>query len=72
MMPKEQVIETFGDVPKWTAGFGGRGGAIRQYLIAPLYAGLLDGIQPIVSFRETLMPEVMECRLLNRVSLTDA
>ncbi len=72
MMLKEHVIETFGEVPKWTAGFGGSGGAIQQYLIAQLYPGLLDGIQPIVSFPETLMPEVMECRLLNRVYLTDA
>ncbi|WP_431509294.1 DUF6351 family protein [Variovorax sp. DAIF25] len=67
MMIKEHVIEEFGEVPKWTAGIGGSGGAIQQYLIAQLYPGLLDGIQPIVSFPETLMPEVMECRLLNNV-----
>lgn len=71
MMLKEHVIETFGEVPKWTAGFGGSGGAIQQYLIAQLYPGLLDGIQPIVSFPESLMPEVMECRLLNRVYKAD-
>jgi hypothetical protein len=58
-------------VPKWTAGFGGSGGAIQQYLIAQLYPGLLDGIQPIASFPETLMPEVMECRLLNNVYKLD-
>ena len=67
MMIKEHVTEEFGEVPKWTAGIGGSGGAIQQYLIAQLYPGLLDGIQPIVSFPETLMPEVMECRLLNNV-----
>ena len=67
MMIKEHVIEAFGEVPKWTAGSGGSGGAIQQYLIAQLYPGLLDGIQPIVSFPESLMPEVMECRLLNNV-----
>lgn len=72
MMLKEHVIEEFGEVPKWTAGFGGSGGAIQQYLIAQLYPGLLDGIQPIVSFPETLMPEVMECRLLNNVYKLDA
>ena len=71
MMMKEHVIEEFGEVPKWTAGFGGSGGAIQQYLIAQLYPGLLDGIQPIVSFPETLMPEVMECRLLNNVYAPD-
>ncbi|MDQ0012033.1 hypothetical protein J2W23_000397 [Variovorax boronicumulans] len=72
MMMKEHVIEEFGEVPKWTVGFGGSGGAIQQYLIAQLYPGLLDGIQPIVSFPETLMPEVMECRLLNNVYKLDA
>lgn len=71
MMLKEHVIEEFGTVPKWTVGFGGSGGAIQQYLIAQLYPGLLDGIQPIVSFPETLMPEVMECRLLNNVYKLD-
>ena len=71
MMMKEHVIEEFGEVPKWTVGFGGSGGAIQQYLIAQLYPGLLDGIQPIVSFPETLMPEVMECRLLNNVYKLD-
>ena len=71
MMLKEHLIEEFGEVPKWTAGFGGSGGAIQQYLIAQLYPGLLDGIQPIVSFPETLMPEVMECRLLNNVYKLD-
>jgi len=71
MMIKEHVTEEFGEVPKWTAGIGGSGGAIQQYLIAQLYPGLLDGIQPIVSFPETLMPEVMECRLLNNVYAPD-
>lgn len=71
MMLKEHVIEEFGEVPKWTAGSGGSGGAIQQYLVAQLYPGLLDGIQPIVSFPETLMPEVMECRLLNNVYKSD-
>ncbi len=71
MMLKEYFTEHIG-IPKWTAGLGGSGGAIQQYLIAQLYPGLLDGIQPNVSFPETLMPEVMECRLLNRVYATEA
>lgn len=70
MMLKEYFIERIG-IPKWTLGLGGSGGAIQQYLIAQLYPGLLDGIQPNVSFPETIMPEVMECRLLNRVYATE-
>lgn len=70
MMIKEYFIKHVG-IPKWVAGVGGSGGAIQQYLIAQLYPGLLDGIQPNVSFPETLMPEVMECRLLNNVYKTD-
>ena len=70
MMMKEHFIKHIG-MPKWTVGMGGSGGAIQQYLIAQLYPGLLDGLQPNVSFPETLMPEVMECRLLNNVYKTD-
>ncbi|SFL87976.1 DUF6351 family protein [Variovorax sp. OV329] len=64
MMLKEHMIKVFGQVPRWTAGFGGSGGAIQQYLIAQLYPGLLDGIQALVSFPESFMAEVAECRLL--------
>jgi len=70
MMLKEYFIKNYG-VPKWTAGVGGSGGAIQQYLITQLYPGLLDGIQPSISFPETLMPTVWECRLLNRVYAMD-
>jgi hypothetical protein len=66
MMLKDYFIKNYG-VPKWTAGTGGSGGAIQQYLIAQLYPGLLDGIQPGISFPETLMPAIWECRLLDRV-----
>jgi len=71
MMLKEHVIEASGEVPKWIAGFGGSGGAIQQYIVAQLFPGLLDGIQAEASFPETLMPEVMECRLLNNFYATD-
>ena len=71
MMMKEYFIERVG-VPKWTIGVGGSGGAIQQYLVAQLFPGLLDGIQPNVSFPETLMPEIMECRLLNNVYASNA
>jgi hypothetical protein len=70
MMLREHIIETFGEVPRWFAGFGGSGGAIQQYLVAQLFPGLLDGIQAEASFPETLMPEVMECRLLNNFYAT--
>lgn len=66
MMLKDYFIKNYG-VPKWTAGTGGSGGAIQQYLITQLYPGLLDGIQPSISFPETLMPAIWECRLLDRV-----
>jgi hypothetical protein len=66
MMLKEAFIEHIG-IPKWTVGVGGSGGSIQQYLIAQLFPGLLDGLQPSISFPETLMPNVFECRLANTV-----
>lgn len=70
MMLKEQFIEHIG-MPKWTVGVGGSGGSIQQYLIAQLFPGLLDGLQPGISFPETLMPNVFECRLANTVFQSD-
>jgi hypothetical protein len=70
MMLKDYFIKNYG-VPKWTAGTGGSGGAIQQYLITQLYPGLLDGIQPGISFPETLMPAIWECRLLDRAYALD-
>jgi hypothetical protein len=70
MMLKDYFIKSYG-VPKWTAGTGGSGGAIQQYLVTQLYPGLLDGIQPRISFPETLMPAIWECRLLDRVYAMD-
>ena len=70
MMLKEQFIEHIG-TPKWTVGVGGSGGSIQQYLIAQLFPGLLDGLQPSISFPETLMPNVFECRLANTVFQSD-
>ena len=54
MMLKEHFIKTYG-VPKWTVGFGGSGGAIQQLLIAQMYPGLLDGLQPSLSFPDSSM-----------------
>jgi hypothetical protein len=70
MMVKEYFIKHVG-LPKWTVGTGGSGGAIQQYLVAQLYPGVLDGLQPTVSFPETFMPNVYECRLVNSVFKAD-
>ncbi|NOT63088.1 MAG: hypothetical protein HOP19_23005 [Acidobacteria bacterium] len=52
MMLKEYFIERYG-VPKWTVGFGGSGGAIQQLVITQIYPGLLDGLQPTLSFPDS-------------------
>ncbi len=54
MMLKEYFIERYG-VPKWTVGYGGSGGAIQQLLITEIYPGLLDGLQPSLSFPDSTM-----------------
>ncbi len=54
MMLKEHFIKTYG-VPKWTVGFGGSGGAIQQLLITEICPGLLDGLQPSLSFPDSSM-----------------
>jgi hypothetical protein len=54
MMLKEHFIEQYG-VPKWTVGYGGSGGAIQQLLITEIYPGLLDGLQPSLSFPDSTM-----------------
>src|SRR5258707_781919 len=70
MMLKEAFIEHIG-IPKWTVAVGGSGGSIQQYLIAQLFPGLLDGLQPSISFPETLTLNVFECRLANTVFQAD-
>lgn len=62
MMIKEHFVERYG-IPRWTVGSGGSGGAIQQYLIAQLYPGLLDGIQPEASFPDS-SPMIADCDLL--------
>jgi hypothetical protein len=66
MMVKQHFIETYG-VPKWTLGTGGSGGAIQQYLITEMFPGLLDGLQPDISFPDSALMSVVECRLLENV-----
>ena len=54
MMLKEHFIEGYG-VPKWTVGTGGSGGSIQQLVITQMYPGLLDGLQPSLSFPDSSM-----------------
>jgi Tannase-like family of unknown function (DUF6351) len=62
MMVKEHFIESYG-VPKWTVGTGGSGGAIQQMVITQMYPGLLDGLQPSLSFPDSTM-NTADCGLL--------
>ena len=62
MMLKEYFIESYG-VPKWTVGFGGSGGAIQQLVITQIYPGLLDGLQPSLSFPDSSL-HTADCGLL--------
>jgi Tannase-like family of unknown function (DUF6351) len=62
MMLKEYFIERYG-VPRWTVGFGGSGGAIQQLLITQIYPGLLDGLQPSLSYPDSTM-NTSDCGLL--------
>ena len=73
MMVKEHFIETVG-LPRWTIGQGGSGGAIQQHLIAQNYPGLLDALNPLVSFPDavTIAPGVLDCGLLTEFWRTEA
>lgn len=62
MMLKEYFIERYG-VPKWTVGNGGSGGAIQQLVITQIYPGLLDGLQPTLSFPDSSL-HTADCGLL--------
>ncbi len=64
MMLKEHFIKAHG-VPKWTVGNGGSGGAIQQLTITQMYPGLLDGLQPSLSFPDSTL-HTADCGLLQR------
>jgi len=70
MMLKEHFIKTHG-VPKWTVGFGGSGGAIQQLTITEIYPGLLDGLQPSLSFPDSTL-HTADCGILQRFWKSDA
>jgi len=67
MMVKERLIERLGEV-RYTLSTGDSGGSMQQHLIANAYPGLLDGIQPALSFPDTwtVNTEVQDCSLLLR------
>lgn len=67
MMIKERFIERFG-LPKFTIGSGGSGGSMQQRLIVQNYPGLLDAITPGISYSDlvSILPDVVDCSLLNR------
>ena len=64
MMLKEHIIDTYGQI-RYTIGEGCSGGSY-QYMVAALYPGLLNGIQPNCSFTDiwTTAPDVFDCGLL--------
>ncbi|MBI1359677.1 MAG: hypothetical protein GC155_05265 [Alphaproteobacteria bacterium] len=62
MMLKEHFVKHYG-VPKWTVGSGGSGGAIQQLLIAEMYPGVLDGLQPSLAFPDSAL-HTPDCGLL--------
>ncbi|HLZ77353.1 DUF6351 family protein [Phenylobacterium sp.] len=70
MMLKEHFIKTHG-VPKWTVGFGGSGGAIQQLTITQMYPGLLDGLEPSLSFPDSTL-HTADCGILQRYWKSDA
>src|SRR5262245_66263425 len=70
MMLKEYFIERYGP-PKWTVGNGGSGGAIQQLVITQIYPGLLDGLQPSLSFPDSSM-FTPDCGLLQNYWKTKA
>src|SRR4051794_35010721 len=64
MMLKEHIAETYGPI-RYTIGQGCSGGSY-QYMVASMYPGLLDGIQPNCSYTDlwTTGPDVFDCGLL--------
>jgi hypothetical protein len=65
LMVKERFIELY-DVPLYTVGLGGSGGAIQQYIYAQNHPGLLDAAIPAYSYPDmvTQAVHVGDCELL--------
>src|SRR4051794_34908924 len=64
MMLKEHIVESYGPI-RYTIGQGCSGGSY-QYMVASMYPGLLDGIQPNCSYTDlwTTGSDVFDCGLL--------
>ncbi len=65
LMVKERFIERY-DVPLYTVGAGGSGGAIQQYIYAQNHPGLIDAAIPQYSYPDmvTQAVHVGDCELL--------
>jgi hypothetical protein len=65
LMVKERFVELY-DVPLYTVGLGGSGGAIQQYIYAQNHPGLLDAIIPEYSYPDmvTQAVHVGDCELM--------
>ena len=64
MMLKEHIVESYGPI-RYTIGQGCSGGSY-QYMLASMYPGLLDGLQPNCSYTDlwTTAPDVIDCGLI--------
>jgi hypothetical protein len=67
MMVKERVVESLGQI-RYTMSEGESGGSMQQHQIAGAYPGLLDGIQPSLTYMDvwTAHNEIQDCSLLLR------
>jgi hypothetical protein len=65
LMVKERFIELY-DVPLYTVGVGGSGGAIQQYIYAQNHPGLIDAAIPQYAYPDmvTQAVHVGDCELL--------
>jgi hypothetical protein len=65
LMVKERFIELY-DVPIYTVGLGGSGGAIQQYIYAQNHPGLIDAAIPQYSYPDmvTQAIHIGDCELL--------
>lgn len=65
LMVKERFIELY-DVPVYTVGLGGSGGAIQQYIYGQNHEGLIDAAVPQYSYPDmvTQAVHVGDCELL--------
>lgn len=65
LMVKERFLELY-DVPIYTVGIGGSGGAIQQYIYAQNHPGLLDAAIPAYSYPDmvTQAVHIGDCELL--------